>query len=115
MFEPFTAAFEIYRQIWWIITPIFLWFAFKMVWMNYIWDKYGSEINYILLEIKVPRLVEKSPKIMEQIFNSLWSVEGIHIDTIFDEYVKGAFPYSYSLEIVSFEGEIHFYITRQMI
>ncbi len=110
MFEPFTAAFEIYRQIWWIITPIFLWFAFKMVWMNYIWDKYGSEINYILLEIKVPRLVEKSPKIMEQIFNSLWSVEGIHIDTIFDEYVKGAFPYSYSLEIVSFEGEIHFYI-----
>ena len=110
MFEPFTAAFEIYRQIWWIITPIFLWFAFKMVWMNYIWDKYGDEINYILLEIKVPRLVEKSPKIMEQIFNSLWSVEGIHIDTIFDEYVKGAFPYSYSLEVVSFEGEIHFYI-----
>ncbi len=110
MFEPFTSAFEIYRQIWWIITPIFLWFAFKMVWMNYIWDKYGDEMNYILLEIKVPRLIEKSPKIMEQIFNSLWSVEGIHIDTIFDEYVKGAFPYSYSLEVVSFEGEIHFYI-----
>ena len=110
MFEPFTTAFEIYRQIWWIITPIFFWFAFKIVWMNYIWDKYGETLNYILLEIKVPRLVEKSPKIMEQIFNSLWSVEGIHIDTIFDEYVKGAFPYSYSLEVVSFEGEIHFYI-----
>jgi hypothetical protein len=110
MFEPFTTAFEIYRQIWWIITPIFFWFAFKMVWINYIWDKYGETLNYILLEIKVPRLVEKSPKIMEQIFNSLWSVEGIHIDTIFDEYVKGAFPYSYSLEVVSFEGEIHFYI-----
>jgi len=110
MFESYTTVFEIYRQIWWIITPIFLWFVFKMVWMSYIQGRYGDEMEFILLEVKVPRMIEKSPKIMEQVFNTLWSVFGIHIDTIFDEYVKGAIPYFYSLEVVSFGGEIHFYV-----
>jgi hypothetical protein len=81
--------------------------AFKLFY-SYRQDKFIGGIEWVLLEIQVPRDVIKSPAVMELIFsNALYhkSKKGF-----WEEYVMGAPWLWFSLEIVSIDGKIHFYI-----
>ena len=83
------------------------WVAFK-VWVHYIQQDFISGIEFVVLEIIPPRDVERSPKAMELfISNALyhWSWKGGR-----EEYWQGAVWFWFSLEIVSLEGQVHFYI-----
>ena len=92
---------------WWIILPIPIWNIFLKVWNEYTGLKWSMDQEYVLLEIHPPTDVEKSPKIMEQIFNGLhtWSTPNK-----FEQYC-GWRPAqdSFSFEIISSEGTIHFF------
>lgn len=82
-------------------------FAWRM-WMHYIQQYFIAGIDFVLLEIIPPRNVERSPKAMELFFtNALyhWSMKGGR-----EEYWQGAVWFWFSLEIVSIEGQVHFYI-----
>lgn len=64
--------------------------------------------KHILLEIKPPRSIEKTPLAMEAVLS------GIHLSpgeaTWYKKYILGAVRPWWSLEIVSLEGQVHFYI-----
>ncbi|MEK7069373.1 MAG: hypothetical protein AAB945_01100, partial [Patescibacteria group bacterium] len=91
-----------------LLVVIFLgYIAFKL-WLHYVQQDFISGIEWVLLEIIPPRDVLRSPKAMELfITNALyhWSMKGGK-----EEYWQGAIWFWFSLEIVSIEGQVHFYI-----
>jgi len=103
--------FVAFAPIW---LPIVLAALFWRMWINYIRAKFIAEQDMVLLEIKVPRDIDKSPKAMEAVFS------GIHIgigeSTFIDRSIKGKVRPWYSFELVSIEGSIHFYVwTRRFL
>ena len=65
------------------------------------------EQKKILLEIKLPKEVTKSPRAMEIILGAFHQPS---TGNIFDAYLKGKTRTWFSLEIISIGGEVHFLI-----
>ena len=87
--------------------PILLWKYFWHEWMHYIQARYKANIKWILLEIKLPKEIHKSPVAMEIVLNALYQTStGEWHDKIWKGKVKDWF----SLEMVSIEGNIKFFI-----
>ncbi|MCX6758050.1 MAG: hypothetical protein NTZ44_04185 [Candidatus Nomurabacteria bacterium] len=87
---------------------VFLGWVAWIFWRHYVQQHYLSGMIYVLLEIKPPREVLRSPKAMELFFtNALYhlSVKGL-----LEKYWLGAVWYWFSLEIASIDGQVHFYI-----
>ena len=80
-------------------------------WIIAIQTEYASNINWILLEIKLPRIVDKSPKAFEIAASAFLQAGGIA--NRYKVFWKGGMPIYHSLEIVSLQGEIHFYIRTE--
>ncbi len=79
-----------------------------IVWVHYVQQDFISGIEFVLLEIIPPRDVLRNPRAMELfISNALYhfSYKGGK-----EEYWQGAVWFWFSLEIVSLEGQVHFYI-----
>lgn len=92
-----------------VIAPVGAYFGFQAAWIWYAQSYYiFTRTNPVLLEVKMPADVTKSPRAMEQVLTSFWIRAG---ETTFIDrgYYGGARPYT-SLEICSFGGEIHFFI-----
>jgi hypothetical protein len=109
MFEQlFGLAFDILRIILPYVGVALLGYITWHMWVHYIQQDFISGIDFVLLEIIPPREVLRSPKAMELFFtNALyhWSNKGGK-----EEYWQGAVWFWFSLEIVSIEGQVHFYI-----
>jgi hypothetical protein len=94
---------------WWWAGPIVLFWLFKILWRKYSLNQYLASLQYIMLEIKPPRNLEKSPRVMEQIFAALhgvWSTPNL-----IDERVKGRWVQAaLSFEIQGVNGEMHFFV-----
>ncbi len=78
------------------------------LWHHYRQERFIMNIKWVLLEIQVPRDVIKTPAAMELIFsNALYhkSIKGF-----WEEFMIGAPWLWFSLEIVSIDGRVHFYI-----
>lgn len=78
------------------------------LWLNYIQIQFLRSIKWVLLEVKPPKDVFKSPQAMELVINALYQTGGT--GTWFDRLWKGNLRNYFALEIVSLEGDIHFYI-----
>lgn len=93
---------------WFLWLPLSLFFILKETWLRYVKAYYLSRTKWVLLEVKVPREVAKSPKAMESIF------AGIHgtsrMGNVYERYWKGFFVPWFSLEIVGNNTGVHFYI-----
>lgn len=76
--------------------------------MSYIQTLFIGSLKWTLLEVKPPKEVFKSPLAMELVLNTLYQPGG-H-GNWFQKYWQGAVRQWFSLEIVSIEGNIHFYI-----
>ena len=79
-------------------------------WTMYINQKFIDKLNAdsIMLEIKLPREITKSPYAMETALASL--LQGGGISNKYSRLWSGNLPIYSSLEIASLEGVIHFYI-----
>jgi len=110
LIESFKEAFAFYLQWWWFFTPLILWPIFEIAWINYVQEKYIRGIKWKLLEIKIPKEIEKRPKTMDEFFAAIYSTYDVVIDTLYDVYLGGMVDVWFSFEIVSIEGDIHFYI-----
>ena len=104
-------GFAAFLDVWFIVLPPLLYGIFLLLWMQYVWGKWASNVKWMLLEIIPPRDIEKSPQPMESIFAGLAGV--IASPTAIEEYIKGFIPVSFSLELVSTEGMVHFYLRTQ--
>jgi hypothetical protein len=90
-----------------IIVPAILIYIAILLWVRYAQLKYISKLKPFLFEIKIPKDIQKSPLAMEIIFGAMQaSGAATYTEAYLDGKVKGWF----SLELVSIEGQVHFYI-----
>lgn len=83
---------------------------FARVWLQYVRSDFIKKSGSVLLEIKLPREIPRTPRAMELFFSSIWEKGSVtHVDTYWDGKVR---PW-YSFEFASFEGDIHFYVWAQ--
>lgn len=87
--------------------PFVLGYFFWKTWMDYVQGVYLSKIKWVMLEIKLPKETYKSPLAMEIVLNALYQAGA---GTWFDKVWKGRLKDWFSLEMVSFEGNIKFFI-----
>ncbi len=92
-----------------VIAPIG---AIAILWSVWIWYIQSlfifQRVDPVLLEIKFPPHIKKSPRAMETVFSNLWT--RMNTTTGFDRNWKGGMTPYYSFELVSLGGEVHFYI-----
>lgn len=79
------------------------------LWVNYVREEWLSNVKWVLLEIKVPKEVFKSPAAMELALSNALS-QGGGVGNNYQKYWQGRVINWFSLEIVSLGGEIHFLI-----
>jgi hypothetical protein len=100
----------IYTGRFWM--PFLLAFFAWKAWSHYVNRENISKLEWVLLDIKIPREVFKSPEAMELFFaNALYQTGGV--GTWYQRWWQGNVPAWFSLEIVSIEGRIYFLIRTQ--
>lgn len=109
------ARMPLYESLWylfihggWILfLIIFLW-GMKELWMYWRETVFDSKQSYVFLAIDIPRLIEQSPKAVENIFAAL---AGAHNDpNLKEKYIDGYFQVGYSMEIVSIDGFVQYVV-----
>ena len=88
--------------------PISLLIGFYQIWIWYARSNFIFHKKPVLMEMKMPREITKSPRAMETALTNLHVPQGI--TTYYMRVMKGWTLPWYSLEIASFGGEIHFYV-----
>jgi hypothetical protein len=97
-------AFE-FAPIW---LPIFLIIAACRLWVTYVQSDFIAKQENVLLEIRFPEIVDKSPAAMESILAVLHMTSGE--STFIDRLWLGKIRVWHSLEIASFGGQVHFFV-----
>jgi len=90
------------------LMPLPLAYLAVTLWHHYRQERFIMGIKWVLLEVQVPRDVVKTPAAMELIFSNAFyhkSMKGF-----WEQFMIGAPWLWFSLEIVSIDGRVHFYI-----
>jgi len=93
-----------YSYIW---LTIVLGILFFEQWVNYLHTKVSYEAGSVLLEIKLPKEIRKSPLAMELVLTAMWQKGTMNF---LETYWKGKVVPNFSLELVSIGGQVHFFI-----
>lgn len=88
--------------------PIFLAVFFWDLWLQYVRAYFTQKTKRILLEVKLPKEILKSPAAMEIALNAFYQTFGE--TTFIDRYYEGKYRTISSLELVSIDGVVHFFI-----
>lgn len=104
-FAPAVRIIIAVAPIW---VPFMLGILFWKLWIEYIRAKFISSQKHVLLEIKLPREVVRSPQAMETLLTNLHI--GMGEGTFIQRSIEGRVRPWFSLEIVSLGGYIHFYV-----
>ena len=106
-------VWQIFKAWWWVSLPFLFWKPFRILYFYFIQERWDSTIEKIILEIRMPKEVLKPIRAMEEVF------AGFHaIHDVFEwreKWLEGQFQLSFSCEIVSLGGEVHFYIRAPKI
>ena len=79
------------------------------MWLKYVNRRFVENIKWVLLEVRIPKEVFKSPFAMEMVIaNALTQTGGV--GTWLQKYWLGNVLNWFSLEIVSSEGNVRFFI-----
>jgi hypothetical protein len=117
MIREFIALFqsEMYANIWstlleWlpVLLPILAVFIWWDLWLNYKRRKFIKDQGSVLLEIKIPSEMSKSPAAMEAFLTSIH--EPVGASNLLKAYIDGVVRPWFSLEMVSIGGNVQFYI-----
>jgi hypothetical protein len=76
-------------------------------WLHYVRAKFIASQKMVLLEIRIPRDIMKSPRAMEAVFDGL-SIAGGEA-TFINRNIEGRSRPWFSFELASFEGQVHFF------
>ncbi len=113
MFEFINAAvgsfFQTLLAVVWIVLPIFL---FALFWTLRLYQKrieFLSKVKWVMLELKPPKDLIKTPKSMEQVFSSFYGIYSGGIKW-HEKYLDGKVDLWMSLEMVGRGGGTHFYL-----
>src|SRR3989338_1319732 len=104
----FFTMLKMFMGFWWLWLPPFLIALFIELWVKYLKEEAIKKIRWILLEVRIPRTIEKTPKAMELIFSGL---HGIATSVKFlDKYWKGKVQEWFSFEMAGIDGSVYFFI-----
>ena len=90
--------------VWLPLLFAFVWFD---LWLTYKRREYIKSQGSMLLEVRIPREMLKSPVAMETFLGTLFQTG---VGTLLDVYFKGRVRPWFSLELVSIDGAVHFFI-----
>lgn len=90
-----------------IFVPIILIYMAIILWIRYIQLRYIAKQKPVLLEIMIPKDIQKSPMAMEIILAAMYQNGAASYS---EAYLDGKTNPWFSLELVSIEGSLHFYI-----
>lgn len=93
-----------FAPVWLPIGLALIWWD---VWIHYKQREWIKAQGSILLEIKIPRELSKSPQAMEVFLGALNQAS---MGNLIDIYFKGRVRTWFSLELVSIDGTVHFYL-----
>ena len=109
LFNYFQPWGSLFLDLWWLWLFIALAILTPQLWLTYARESYKKANSWMLLEFKVPREVRRNPRAMEQVFMAMHAVR--NSPSNFEEkWWDGEVALWYSCEVVSFGGEIHFYM-----
>ncbi|HEX5774612.1 MAG TPA: hypothetical protein VFY28_01470 [Candidatus Paceibacterota bacterium] len=113
------------------LSPLQTWYNFQMVvflspiWMPVLFTRFAihrfveanrvawlASQQYVLLELRVPRDIQKSPLAMETILTNLNITQGE--SSWYKKYINGSVRPTWSFEIVSLGGRVHFYVRTRV-
>jgi len=94
--------------IWFIALPPLFYLLFMELWMYHIQSAFWASADWVLLELIPPKNIEKSPKPMEALYAGFAGVEKTF--NPLETYTEGMFADYMSLEMVSDQGTVHFYV-----
>ncbi len=87
--------------------PLLLFKISIELWLKYIRLGYIRKAGEVLLEIRIPKIIEKTPRAMELFFMAMYETGSVdYVETYIDGKVRPWFSY----EIASFGGDVHFYV-----
>lgn len=98
-------------ELWFVWAPPLLFFIFRMIWQQYAQLKYVLNLSWTLLEIKLPREILKGPQAMESIFSAFHAMSVPA--SFFQRLLNGVVQPWMSFEIVSINGQVHFFVYTQ--
>lgn len=78
-------------------------------WMHYVRSAFIAKQEMVLIEVKVPREIEKSPRAMELVFAGIHNIAGGEV-TFINRWIEGKVRPWWSFEMVSIGGQVHFYV-----
>lgn len=102
-------ALGVIKLWWWAILPFVLVRPFLFLWRWWRSEMWYAQQRFIMLEVKMPKEILKPIKAMEQVFASLWGNVYDPPDW-WEKWVEGKNLLSLSFEIVSIDGNPHFFI-----
>src|SRR3989344_5446936 len=106
--EVLSRAIGFFFSAWPVWVPLILISLAWTTWLRYIRRLWVSQQGSILLEIRLPKDVAKSPAAMELVLQGIW--ENANISTPADAFWEGKLREWFSLEIVSIGGQVRFFI-----
>ncbi|MDO8620655.1 MAG: hypothetical protein Q7R64_04925 [bacterium] len=87
--------------------PLLLFKIFIELWLKYIRLDYVRKAGEVLLEIRIPKLIEKPIRAMELFFMAMYETGAVERN---ETYWEGKVRPWFSYEIASFGGDVHFYV-----
>ncbi len=95
-------------SFWWLYLPVLLFFALISGFEYHNKLKYLKSLKWVLLEMKFPKDLHRSPKAAEQVFAGLHAI-ALPIKW-WQKFFQGKVPDWFSFELVGVSGETHFYV-----
>ncbi|MFH1656568.1 MAG: hypothetical protein ABH956_02205 [Candidatus Nealsonbacteria bacterium] len=100
---------QIIKHWWWLPLPFILWWPFSSLWLWWRVGKWIEKKKSIFLEIKIPKEVLKPVRAMEIVMSALRQTIYAPPDW-WEKWIDGQIQQSYSFEIISIGGRVHFLI-----
>lgn len=106
--QAFLTALNFFYDWGWVIAPLVLFLVWRSIWLLYVQKSYRENQEWVTLELRIPSIVERTPKAMEQVFAGLHSI-GSRAN-FKEKWWDGKHQLHISMEIVGISGAIHFLI-----
>ncbi|MCB0448037.1 MAG: hypothetical protein KDD03_11105 [Gelidibacter sp.] len=88
--------------------PVALFYLTFEKWMEYVHKKFSISTGRTTLRLHLPQEVFKSPEAMESVIAQIHNVNSP--DNLWQTYIDGKRPLGYSFELVSYGGDVRFYV-----
>jgi len=97
------------ENTWWFFLFLILFPLARSAWFAWRHAFFLKKSKWTYLEMKIPREILRSPRGMDQVFQSVHTLRNTPSD-FQEKWWDGEHPRPFTFEMVSFGGEVHFYV-----